>query len=49
MDFKDAMSDYLVDFIFDEIVQDTFDYAKLFGLWKYCNAFCLMSLFFSLT
>ena len=34
MDFQDAMFDYMAHFIFIEMVPDTYDYTKLFGLWK---------------
>ena len=33
-DFADAMFDYMADFIFNKLVPDTYDYTKLFGLWK---------------
>ena len=33
-DFQDAMFHYMADFIFYEMVPDTYDYTKLFGLWK---------------
>ena len=32
-DFQDAMFNYMADFIFFEMVH-TYDYTKLFGLWK---------------
>ena len=34
MDFQDEMFDYMVEFIFIEMLPDTCDYTKLFGLWK---------------
>ena len=34
MDFQDVIFDYMADFIFNEMVPDTYDYTKLFGLWK---------------
>ena len=34
MDFQDAMFDYMADFIFYEMVPETYDYTKLFVLWK---------------
>ena len=34
MDFQDAIFDYMADFVFNEMVPDTYDYTKLFGLWK---------------
>ena len=34
MDFQDAMFDYMADFIFNEILPETYDYTKPFGLWK---------------
>ena len=34
MDFQDAIFDYMADFIFNEMVPDTYDYTKLFGIWK---------------
>ena len=34
MDFQDAIFDYMADFIYNEMVPDTYDYTKLFGLWK---------------
>ena len=33
-DFQDTMFDYMADLIFYEMVPDTYDYTKLFGLWK---------------
>ena len=33
-DFQDAMFDYMSDFMSQEMVPDTYDYTKLFGLWK---------------
>ena len=36
--FQDAMYLYMVDFMANEMVPDTYDYTKLFGLWKgKCN------------
>ena len=34
MDFQDAMFDYMSDFMFHEMLPNTCDYIKLFGLWK---------------
>ena len=34
LDFQDAMLDHMADFIFNEMVPETYDYTKLFGLWK---------------
>ena len=33
-EFKDAMFEYFADFILNEFVPETYDYTKLFGLWK---------------
>ena len=33
-EFKDAMFEYLADFILNEFVPETYDYTKLFVLWK---------------
>ena len=33
-DFQDTMFDYMADFIFNEMVPDTYDHITLFGLWK---------------
>ena len=32
--FQDAMYIYMADFMDNELVPDTYDYTKLFGLWK---------------
>ena len=32
--FQDAMYIYMADFMNNEMVPDTYDYTKLFGLWK---------------
>ena len=32
--FQDAMFIYMADFMAQEMVPDTYDYTKLFGLWK---------------
>ena len=32
--FQDAMYVYMADFMDNELVPDTYDYTKLFGLWK---------------
>ena len=32
--FQDAMFVYMTDFMDQEMVPDTYDYTKLFGLWK---------------
>ena len=32
--FQDAVFIYLADFMAQEMVPDTYDYTKLFGLWK---------------
>ena len=32
MDSQDAIFDYMADFIFNEMVPETLDYSKLFGL-----------------
>ena len=32
--FQDAMFIYMADFMAKELVPDTYDYTKLFGLWK---------------
>ena len=32
--FKDAMYIYMSNFMNNELVPDTYDYTKLFGLWK---------------
>ena len=34
-DFQDAMYDYMSDFMSHEMVADTYDCTKLFGLWKW--------------
>ena len=33
-DFQNAMFVYMADFMSQEMVPDTYDYTKLFGLWK---------------
>ena len=33
-EFKNAMYVYMADFMEQEMVPDTYDYTKLFGLWK---------------
>ena len=33
-DFQDIMFVYMSDFMFQEMVPDTYNYTKLFGLWK---------------
>ena len=33
-EFQDAMFIYMGDFMAQEMVPDTYDYTKLFGLWK---------------
>ena len=33
-DFQEAMFDYMSDFMSHKMVPDTYDYTKLFGLWK---------------
>ena len=33
-DFRDALFDYMTNFTFNELVPDTYDYTKLFVLWK---------------
>ena len=33
-DFQDAMFNYKADFVFNEMVPDTYYYTKLFCLWK---------------
>ena len=33
-DFQDAMFDDMSDFMSHEMLPDTYDYTKLFGLWK---------------
>ena len=32
--FQDAMYIYMADFMGNELVPETYDYTKLFGLWK---------------
>ena len=34
MDFQDAIFDYMANFLFNDMLPDTYDYTKLFGLWK---------------
>ena len=32
MDFQDAIFNYMADFLFNEMLLDTYDFTKLFGL-----------------